>query len=171
MAGAADEKRRVSPAALVWLVLLAIMLGGAAVTIPYLVSPDLRRPLESRSLAGFERTTGLHFPPGAQLLFSRVQPVWETQAIVKVRMTTEQARAFLHAPPINGNVSSSERDVTNQAILHWPEDGTPRGEWQPDAVKHFVSADVAMEYPRNLWLLVDFDRPAYAIVYAFYFTT
>jgi hypothetical protein len=171
MVQADKNQRHISPVVVVWLGLLVAMVGGAAATVPRLASPDLRRPLELRSLAGFERNTGLRFPPGSQLLFSRVQPIWEKQAIAKVRMTTEQARAFLVTPPVNVAAGDEDRAVTNDAILYWPEDGTPRNEWQPDQVKHFLSAGVDMEYPRNLWLLVDFDHPAYAVVYAFYFTT
>ena len=167
MAAFPAPPRRLPGEVVIWWTVLILMVLGSAPVLLVTLSPDLNRPLQLKSLTHLEQETGLTFPPGTQLLLSRIVLLPDILAVVKLGMPAEAALALIQSPPFDGKTTETERLVTDRDIGYT---GGSDPQWHPDSARRCLCA-TAEDEPNNYWhmrVLVDLDHPPEAVVYLYW---
>ena len=117
------------------------------------------------TVQGVERMAEITLPKGTSLIEARGYTGWYGGLRAVFVMPRSAVRAFLEAPPFEGEPSSSERPEWREST--WQDQAPPR-DWRPDKAEDFLAA-TGHEWTGadivNWSALADLNGPDAAIVY------
>jgi hypothetical protein len=139
----------------------ALVVAGAAWVKRTAMPPP--RPLTGTGEV--TRITSIQFPAGSAVIDGVFQAGMSQYLAAKVSIPRGRVDDFLGQPSIRGHTSTTERHPTNYDVPF----AKPLG-WNPDAVTHFVSAELhgVPVVGALCYLLVDLDGAGKATVYVYW---